>query len=272
MSKHFVITSVWIYIFRFISSFTHTVCQQLQDTTTWTVVICWAEWAEIKFPPLYFLDESLTHTLVGDHNMRSVVGHRIQPNFPAVISCWFSHCMCVCVDLCFILWVCFPLCFHLCLCFPCSVCLPMCGISLKVSKGPAVGPYSMLLLEGQSGTLYWSSLSLGQHSRFHFVAWCWLCDGDSEESDKRPAGLDVCIYYTLEEIMQNRSDFVSCTHWNECVCVCVFFFFICAQTRPKEQVSIPQESGLNPVHLCFLWSKGISPRLNPPNDFQPLAE
>lgn len=59
--------------------YTHKVCQQLQEMITQTVIICWAGRMEIRFPPLYFLDEShsYTHTTaqwVMD-NMRIVVGH-----------------------------------------------------------------------------------------------------------------------------------------------------------------------------------------------------
>lgn len=34
---------------------------------------------------------------------------------------------------------------------------------------------------------------------------------DISESVQSLSGLDVCIYYTLEEIKQNQSEFVSCT-------------------------------------------------------------
>ncbi len=61
-----------------------------------------------------------------------------------------------------------------------------------------------------------------------------------------------CIYYTLEEIKQNQSEFVSRTplRISEYVLFCVS-----AHTRPTEQVSVPQKSGLNPVHLCSYEAK-----------------
>lgn len=85
-----------------------------------------------------------------------------------------------------------------------------------------------------------------------------LCDGDTEKSAHPPAGLDVCIYYTLEEIKRSQSELVS--------------------RSPVEYVplgvSASHGAGVRPAgewpKSCapvFLWSKGIPPRLNPPDVF-----
>lgn len=55
-----------------------------------------------------------------------------------------------------------------------------------------------------------------------------LCDGDPEESFQALMDLDVCIYYTLEEIKQNQSHFVSRTPLEKCF---VFLLVHVSQNR-----------------------------------------
>lgn len=80
-----------------------------------------------------------------------------------------------------------------------------------------------------------------------------------EESVQPLKGLDVCIYYTLEEIMQNQSVFVSHAilgYMRVCFYFFFFFFFVLfCFCCPTQQMSIPQQSGLNPVHLCSYEAK-----------------
>lgn len=79
-----------------------------------------------------------------------------------------------------------------------------------------------------------------------------------EESVQPLKGLDVCIYYTLEEIMQNQSVFVSHAilgYMRVCFFFFFFFFVLFCFCCPTQQMSIPQQSGLNPVHLCSYEAK-----------------
>lgn len=87
-----------------------------------------------------------------------------------------------------------------------------------------------------------------------------LCDGDPEESFQALMDLDVCIYYTLEEIKQNQSHPVGKV------------FCISACTRLTKQVSVPQKSGLNPVHLCSYEPKEFLLNLILLMIFSPFAE
>lgn len=108
-------------------------------------------------------------------------------------------------------------------------------------------------------TLHWSWI-LGQHSCFHYVGECWsrgLCDGDTGTSVQPLIGLDVCICYTLA----NKAEPIRiCITYPvgifECVLCCVS-----SHARPTEQVSVPQKSGVNPVHLCPYEAKEFLPGL-----------
>lgn len=82
-----------------------------------------------------------------------------------------------------------------------------------------------------------------------------LWDGDTEAWVQPLAGLDVCVYYTLEKIKQNQSEFVSRTLLKYLCC------FVLLLMLPKEQVSVPWKSGLNPVHLCPYEAKEFLPSL-----------
>lgn len=56
--------------------------QQLQDTTI-TVIVCWADRMEIRFPSLYILEDSHTQQPMDDLNVHSMVGESVQ-QFSAV--------------------------------------------------------------------------------------------------------------------------------------------------------------------------------------------
>lgn len=66
------------------------------------------------------------------------------------------------------------------------------------------------------------------------------------------------VFVTLWEIKQNQSEFVSHTllEYLSVVLCCVS-----SHARPTEQVSVPQKSGVNPVHLCPYEAKEFLPGL-----------
>lgn len=70
-----------------------------------------------------------------------------------------------------------------------------------------------------------------------------LCDGDPEESFQALMDLDVCIYYTLEEIKQNQSHFVSRTPLEHLSVLC-----FCSYTS--------QKTGVGPTEK---WAKSCAP-------------
>lgn len=73
-----------------------------------------------------------------------------------------------------------------------------------------------------------------------------------EESVQPLKGLDVCIYYTLEEIMQNQSVFVSHAILGYMrVCFFFFFFFFC--------FVLFLLSNTTDVHPTAKWTKSCAP-------------
>lgn len=101
------------------------------------------------------------------------------------------------------------------------------------------------------------------------ILWAKTDKGDymmeTQKSAQPPTDLDVCIHYTLGELKQNQSRFVSRSPLEY---LTVWCFFSYASQRAGVHPTEKWAKSCAPVSLC---SKGISPWPNPPDGFQPLC-
>lgn len=118
---------------------------------------------------------------------------------------------------------------------------------------------SASVFRGHLRTVFWRTLTLGQRSCFHLIAECWqrgLCDGGGISS----ASKRLRCLYLLHSGGNNAEPISFCIACNFGIHESVFlllllFFVLFCFCCPTQQMSIPQQSGLNPVHLCSYEAK-----------------
>lgn len=136
----------------------------------------------------------------------------------------------------------------------------MCDIPCELARDNAIWTIlSLCVCDSVFGSIRDTTLELPQSWTIQLFPFCWWMQIKGiiwwRHWEISSASNGLRCLYLLHSGGNKAEPIRFCiTHpcWNMCVCVS---FSVSARMRPTEQVSVPQKSGLNPVHLCSYEAK-----------------